>query len=497
MQSRTLRQLIWLLALVSQLWQTDHYFTYSGPDRNLQMLASKAYLESDAYCIPQLTQEGYECKALSGWPPAFSILISGFYQLTHDWFLAARWFNGIGVLLVFIAMHFLLLKLDQWLSPWVYPLLFVFWGISFTPFYYTFGIEEWALASFLLASIASIALWQSKEWHWGWWLMLALSIAAGFAMRYAYAPFGVLLLMPIVMGRLKERPWRFQAALSALGLMTIAIGSFFVLSPTTSDGASWHELIQTKELYLDNILHFDAFPLKAWAFFSLEGLSNKWALESPTLLWCLKVLLLFLSLGLMSMLWKLFRSSATRTAFAYIQTSWWASIFGMIFFLTVLSVVVPPEWHDDQWFWTWVKETRYYAPLLVIIQLLTLQFATERSAQQSPPRPIPQMIMKAFLVLVFLYAGTHTAYRLFGDGIRGTRWAEGEQKILQTYEELVSLSKAGKTVYWREGKLIAEQDMASIAGLAGAIIIPFGESDFELPSENDHLIIFPKEVSID
>ncbi|MEM6342420.1 MAG: hypothetical protein AAF927_01020 [Bacteroidota bacterium] len=494
MRSRTIRQLIWLLALLAQLWQTDHYFTYSGPDRNLQMLAAKSHLESGQNCIPQLSAEGYNCKALSGWPPAFSVLIRGFYQLTHDWFLAARWFNGIGVLLVFVAMHFLLLQLDQWLSPWVYPLLFTFWGISFTPFYYTFGIEEWALASFLLASIASVALWQATQWHWGWWFLLAFSIALGFSMRYAYAPTGVLLLMPIVMGRFKEKPWRYQAALSALGLMAVGLGSFWVLSPTTSDGASWYELIQTQHLYLDNLLHFDAFPLKAWAFFSLEGLINKGALAASGFLWFAKALLCLLSIGLLALLWRLFRSSPKRTAFAYIQTSWWAVIFGMVFFLTVLSVVVPPEWHDDQWIWTWVKETRYFAPLLVVIQLLSLQYATERSPQESA---ITQGITKSFLILAFLYAATHNVYRLWDKEQRGTRWTLEEQKIMQTYEEVVGLCKAGKSVYWREGKLIAEQDIASIAGLAGAIIIPFAGAEVALPAENDQLIILPKEDAFD
>ncbi|MEL7534895.1 MAG: hypothetical protein AAFN10_26570, partial [Bacteroidota bacterium] len=480
---------------MSQIWQTDHYFTYSGPDRNLQMLAAKSYLENASNCIPQQTSEGYVCKALRGWPPAFSVLISGFYQLTHDWFLAARWFNGIGVLLVFVAMHFLLLQLDKWLSPWVYPLLFGFWGISFTPFFYTFGIEEWALASFLLASVASVALWQAKHWHWGWWFLLALSIAAGFAMRYAYAPVGVLLLMPIVMGRLKERAWRFQAALSALGLMALGIGSFLVLSPTTSDGASWHELIQTKQLYLDNLLHFDAFPLKAWAFFSVEGIINKWSLEASNLVWIGKSVLFTLSISLLLLLWRFFRSSPRRTAFAYLQTTWWALIFGMVFFLTVLSVVVPPEWHDAQWIWTWVKETRYFAPIMVIIQLLSLQVATERSPKESAPKS--QLILKGCLLLAFLYAGGHSAYRLLDKSERGTRWAQNEQLIIQNYLEIEALSKAGKKVYWRAGKLIAEQDMASIAGLAGAVIIPFGEQEVSFPAENDQLIILPKDKALD
>lgn len=494
MHSKTFRQLIWLLALLSQLWQTDHFFTYSGPDRNLQMLATQSHLESGDWCIPQQTEDGSNCKALTGWPPAFGVLIAGFYQITGDWFLAIRWFNGMGVLLVFVAMHFLLIMLDRWLSPWVYPLLFIFWGISFSPFYYTFGIEEWALASFLSASISSVFLWQSEKWHWGWWILLASSIGLGFSMRYAYAPLGILLLMPIVMGRLKQRQWRLQAALSSLGLMAIGMGSFMLLAPTTSEGASWYELLQSQQLYLENLLHFDAFPLKAWAFFSLDGLVNKFGTIHSGLLILAKAGMLSASLILLFYLWRLFRNSSARSPFGYLQANWWALIFCMVFFLTVLSVLVPPEMHDNQWYWTWVKETRYYAPLLLIVQVLTLQWGTERSAQQQ--KKWPPILAKGFLLIAFSYGGLHTTYRLISHPERGTRWTSEEQNIFKTFTQVQNATQQGQIVWWQEGQHIAAQDMASIAGLAGARIIPYEQRLAVTPPENANILLLPQIESI-
>ncbi|MFK7921188.1 MAG: hypothetical protein AB8H47_04490 [Bacteroidia bacterium] len=494
MRSKTFRQIIWFLALLSQLWQTDHFFTYAGPDRNLQMLATKTYLESGDWCIPQQSEDGPSCETLTGWPPAFGVLIAGFYQITGDWFMAVRWFNGVGVLLVFVAMHFLLMILDRWLSPWVYPLLFIFWGISFSPFYYTFGIEEWALASFLLASISSVSLWQSKRWHWAWWILLGLSIGIGFSMRYAYAPLGILLLMPIVMGRLKERQWRMQAALSSLGLMAIGMGSFVLLTPTTSNGDSWFELLQSQQLYLENLLHFDAFPLKAWAFFSLDGFVNKFGATSPGLITLAKVGLLIASLALLYFLWRLFRESSIRSGFGYLQANWWVLILSMVFFLTVLSVLVPPEMHDDQWYWTWVKETRYYAPLLIIVQVLTLQWATERSAQQQ--NKWSSMLGKGFLLVAFAYSGLHTAYRLIGNPEHGSRWTSEEQNMIKTFTEIQNASQQGQFVWWQEGKSIAAQDMASIAGLAGARIIPYEQRLMITPPENAPIMLLPQSENI-
>ncbi|MEL6651095.1 MAG: hypothetical protein AAFQ87_09870 [Bacteroidota bacterium] len=488
LRSQGLRHAIWLVALLSQLWQTDHYFTYSGPDRNLQMLAAKQALLHDDWCIPLQTETGSQCEALTGWPPAFGFLIQRFYQLSGDWFLAVRWFNGLGVLLVFCLMHLLLGALRTDLHPWVYPSLFAFWGISFTPFYYTFGIEEWALATFLLASIAGLRLWQADRWHWGWWLTLAAALALGFSMRYAYAPLGVLLLIPLLMGRYKAPAWRLQAAWSSIGLILLALGSFVFLQPTTSGGMRWYQLLRGADLYWTNLLHFDAFPLKAWAYFSLDSLLRKTSISNPSLEGFAKAMMFLLSFRMISLLWRQFRHLPAQSAFRYLQTGWWSISLLTIIFLTVLSIFLPPELHDNQWYWTFVMETRYYAPLLVVIQLLGLQWVFERSPKEG--KRWLSWATKALLILIFAYNIGHSLYRLSDE--RGTRWSASEQEMLAVYEEVAAIVNTDQEVWWQEGSTIREQDQANLAALAGARIIPFALLGEISPSPNDKIVLLPK-----
>jgi hypothetical protein len=480
-------RIFFLLALLLQLWRTDHYFTWSGSDRNQQLVGSLQILRGEYFSVPvaspgDLSQ--VESAILQGWPAGFRTLVMGLYHLTGDWFMSSRLFNAIGLLFLFLSVHLLLRALRAYLNPWLYPAFFAFWMFTFTPFHYTIGVEEWALACFVMACGALVKGSQQQETGSGNSFvslgLILFFVGLGTWFRYLYFP---LFLMGVSYVALNHLSQKAKARKSLLQLLLIGGWGLLVLwalKPSYTLGGHWWDTFLVETWYPEHLLKMDAFPLKAWAYFGIEGILNKWPALPDWVGQGLKIPFLVASLAV---LWSLYRGFGKDQSLPWrqFQVAVLVAGLGTVGLLVFQSLARAPEWHNGTYHWTYVQETRYYAPLLLAIQVLGLARAFGSAL------PLwEKWAWRILLLGAFVYAGMHSTYRLWEGSNRETRWAETEVWLRESFATVREKSQAGEKVVWIYGETIYEEDEAHLAALAGASMIkeeklPMGDLPTSLP----------------
>ncbi|MCB0854971.1 MAG: hypothetical protein KDD63_22270, partial [Bacteroidetes bacterium] len=302
-------QICFWSGLILQLFHTHTYFTYQGSDRNLQILAAINLLEGNGYSVQEalvddLSQTVFS--PLKGWPPGYSLLIIPFYLLTKDIFLSAEIIAWLGIFLCFSGAHFLLQLLNPHIHRWVYPSLFLFWGISFTPFHFTAAADEWALGCFLWGTFFWLKLWLHHDKKWLLTILLGtLFFWMAGLIRYAYYPF---LLVPVGIGGLvywmnrDGKTWLTSSIFSVVALVSL----WMISTPMVGTVNALSDVYANQKVYWENLAWMDAFPVKSFFYLSVEGMANKVGGIAPVFGTLMKGGMLILSLVLLSILfsWK-------------------------------------------------------------------------------------------------------------------------------------------------------------------------------------------------
>ncbi|MDX2245981.1 MAG: hypothetical protein SF052_04340 [Bacteroidia bacterium] len=486
------RSVVFWAALLSQLLHVRVFFTYSGSDRNQQILASLNWLQGKGLTVPSvsatdLTQVIY--LPLHGWPPGYSYLAGVVYRLIggseKDWgkiFFTAELLEYLGVILVFAGTHFLLNLLRKEISALVYPLLFIFWVFSFTPFHFTTASEEIALGFFLLATGAWVkgTLSDNLDLRWITAAFAGFMLAGWF--RYAYIPLVIVGPVILCISRWNQGSERKKRALGVtlvgLGLMVVL---WWALSPSHSQAGGLTEMASGRRFFPENLLKMTAFPLKSLFFIGGDalilklGIRDRAALVSLRLLFVVSsVALLLFPIRMWSQYGKDFIQSKplARPVSGLLTAMFLVVLLIVIGFLSLLSFLNPVEVYSGNT-WTYVEETRYYAPLLVAFALFLLVRFLDHDTSR-----LGRSALRFFLLAALLFSVGHKSYRYYTRFVkkdtRETRHDPGEQFFTEVYE-YVKRQKENRSVplVFASGKEFWEQDEAVVAAWAGAGIIPF------------------------
>jgi hypothetical protein len=453
------------IGLCLQLFHTGTYFTCQGSDRNLQILAGINLLEGHGYTVQEastddLSQTVYS--PLKGWPPGYSVLFIPFYLLTGDIILSAKILAYLAVVLCFSAAHFLMQALRDFTHPWVYPAFFLGWGIFFTPFHYTAVADEWALGLFLWGSVFWFKIWVKPD---GKWLLWMLGGAVFFwltaMMRYAYYP---VVLVPIAMTAVDgfiQRKINLRMSLITVMISLISFVSLWLIStPMVGTVDSLTDVYAQNTVYWENLAYMDAFPVKAFFYLSVEGIANKLGGITPVLGILLKIGMLMLSLFLLSLLvfrdnWKKgFDISIVPALYLIILTG---IITSMLVFLSLKA----PAVIYGEFIWTHVRETRFYAPLLVGFQILFWHLFFENRLGG-----LRKWGLRLLVITGISYSLLHATYRYgqryIGNNYRETRYAREDQQLKALLPSIEDLGDRNQLVWVHEAGIYAEDEAAVV-----------------------------------
>ena len=452
---------LWGMALLGQLAQDQLYWTYTGPDRNRQLVAAASALEGHGMSEPHWDPGagGLVYEPLVAWPPGYSRLAQVAWLLWQDWWLAARWLSGISAACVVLGAWALFRSLPlrpAWRGE---ALLLLFWTVSFSPFHHLTDTDAFALGAALLAS--ALMLRQPQSIRNKILALLCLGLAAWF--RIAYLPF---FLLPGLLAWVRRRSW--LPGLPAAGLLLLgaclAGGYLWLFAPRHPVSGDAGSLLAASQWFPDNLLRWDAFALKAWAYFSAEAFVSK---LGDWVRWPVHLFVGLANGWLCYTFIRQFRYSqqAPSSAFSFHLLTLLVAVF-TLGFLGWLSLRSPAEVHDGSRLWTYVMETRYYAWLLVLIQLWWLMAAFPEGGVGWR---MGKRVLLGLMLLGVLHGGYRHAAALCLPQHSATAWSAEEQDALVLFEKTANIR--GR-VWVMPGRDIRERDLATMATLAGALPWP-------------------------
>ncbi|MEZ4825594.1 MAG: hypothetical protein R3C61_04760 [Bacteroidia bacterium] len=484
------RVLFWI-ALASQLFHVHVFFTYSGSDRNQQILAAVNWLEGRGMTRPVVFSENLselKYEPVKGWPPGYPVVISGLYQWASGdkssaeaWFFSALILEYLGVIIVFAGVYFLLWLLRDEISPAVFPLIFLFWTFSFTPFHFTTASEEIALGAYLLATGAWISGWKNAQPAWLWIVIACTGFLVAGWFRYAYIPLMIIGPGVTFLFYRKRNTANHIPLLVFVATVLLMIIWWMVLHPSHSREGNLETMVAEGNLYPQHWLRMSAFPVKSLFFMGLDPLISRLGIRQPGATFFVYLLYITSVVAIVlfpaRMWWQHGKAFLTNgqpeRPVSTLLSAWFLIVMAVICaMLMLLSLVNQPEVFEGKK-WTYVEETRYYAPLLIAFPLFLLVRLFDHDTSR-----MGRTALRFFLLAALLFAMGHSAfkyYERFGRGnMRETRYDAENQLIVRLCQYIEHEKKdSGTRIVFAEGTTFYEQDEAAVVSWGGAGVISF------------------------
>ncbi|GAB4423846.1 MAG: hypothetical protein OHK0039_40700 [Bacteroidia bacterium] len=289
--------------------------------------------------------------------PGYGQAVYAVFRLTGDWLAAAYLVDVLALALALGALAMLARYLSlqgPLLLAWL-----LFLALAPAPWQYLAASDLLGLGLFLWAAVALCY----RPGLVGGLLALALLGAATWV-RAAYL--GLLPLVPLYLLRdLRLRPWLvLGAAAAALALALLA---------WQMQGDSFAKP-QQPGWYFAHLRHIDPFPFKAFFYY---GLPHEVALaaRSPLAATLLRIAAPLLSLALLAgAAYLSLRRGGRERRLGRLSALTLALVLAM---LAWLSLRWPPETWNWTGHWTFVMETRYYAPAMCLLLVLLFGLAAQ------------------------------------------------------------------------------------------------------------------------
>ncbi|MEL6852608.1 MAG: hypothetical protein AAFP92_29135, partial [Bacteroidota bacterium] len=355
-----------LLLAFLLLFRAYTFFEFTNSDRNLQVWQAIHWLNGNGLSQSMVDEENLQEVHYfehPTWPPAYPILVAAGLKL------------GIGVFPLILGLHFLFLLalwvlLWFWARSWLPDLLagglMVYWALSFAPLHYV-GSTGLAALAFLLGAMYSLFQW-SKTLHWKPFVLATTLLVFAIYLRLAYIPF---LLLPALalLFQPPKKPLRWWAGLLGLGLVLFLPLLFWYLGTEVRPEAirSFSSLDEGAGPYWHHLLRMDAFALKSYWFIYGPKLAALLQIPVSWIQWVLGgINLALIGLAGWAMLKRVRKDFTSQLA---------VSVVGLnLGFLLLLSLLVPFQDWGKGITWTFVEESRYYIPSMLIMQVCLVHY---------------------------------------------------------------------------------------------------------------------------
>ena len=244
----------------------------------------------------------------------------------------------------------------------------IFWGLAPPLLHYLPAVDLFSLTFFFLGCFTLLRNWDKGGRTYAYMLFF-FGLAA--SMRNAFLPFVILpaLLAGWNMWVEQKFSMRHANAFLLMPMMMIAL-----LSMNKVGG--YHFSVMDEKLYFSHWLHMDPFPFKSIFYFGIphEIILATYATVLPKLLKAFSVLI---SLGLIWAItqplwakWHKAKIKQREIPLWHLSLLCWAVMTINVSMLLFFSLSSPPENWSVNGFWTFVMETRYFVPTMLLMLIL-------------------------------------------------------------------------------------------------------------------------------
>ncbi|MCC2545338.1 hypothetical protein LJY25_02690 [Hymenobacter sp. BT175] len=323
---------------------------------------------------------------LAVWPPGYAWLMGLLLRepvSDHQILLALWLIHILGVLLLFGAWWFLLRRLRPTLQPWAPAVFFLFWGIANTPFNNLYNTDLWSFGLYCagvthLLFLLSEAPVAGSARQWTWVVAMSTLSFAACLMRFAYYPLAFLPPLVLLGAWWRLQPGRLMA-LTGLALSAGLVGALVGYQKFVAGNAYYLTEFYHQpgfHIYWDNLRLFDPFLLNGVLAGGVMQLVKGGTL--PYYLVALTVSSLVAAALVIGarVEYQVARASGSMQLRHLLLGVWVASALVLLGLLVALSLRYPAALVD--WWpggrWTYVADTRYFAPIMLIVSALLLIF---------------------------------------------------------------------------------------------------------------------------
>jgi hypothetical protein len=349
-----------ILVQILQFYIMGPILRYDGSN---QLSATQQLLEGKSITIELVTNSNdmsdVQLRALTWWPPGFSLLAAPIYTFTQDLWWTMYVVDVLAVVLFFLATARLFWLLQDELSPRLEFYIWMFWAVLYVPVHrYTDQLTP----SVMLWGVVCV-IYAYKHHSFSWWLWFISGLLWGCLPLLHHVYLALVPIIPLVLFWWAYQdptiPWRKALMAWLVGLACVLI-PLFLWNISVSDIADRTTPLRDANaggLLQNQLFDFHPFPADVFGMY-------EWKLGSSDLPPFVKILLPWaLSLGILMgysvLVWRIFRRPLTG--------------FGLLMLIglgvTVMTVTVlsfftirSPYLVVESGNWTFVGEMRYFAP---------------------------------------------------------------------------------------------------------------------------------------
>jgi len=339
--------------------------------------------------------------------PGYSLFIIPFHFITGDYHLASIIMDVFSVLLLYLALILLLNCLN--IPPKKQILLFVFLGISFTPFYHLSSTDLISMTFFQWAIYFTVRYLKDKAGY------IRISVLTGFLLyltgfiKYNYYPlmFCSFLAVFIIGFFNKEKQMKLFSVICGGVTMGLLLLQSIILKMFAG---SMFIIVDETGIFFKNLLSMDVFPFKS--FFFYEGLLTNLFASRPYLetIYIFIAAIFSLLVVIETIRFILKKNTGNKTINNYLILGLSVLIINVMF-LSFMSLTHKAQaWQTPPW--TSVEETRYYSQSMLFIEIIFLTFILFAQYKTK----FQKIIYKSIVLLVFAYAGLYwfnNAYNIY------------------------------------------------------------------------------------
>ncbi|MEQ1764087.1 MAG: hypothetical protein ABL984_13220 [Pyrinomonadaceae bacterium] len=340
-----------------------------GRDKRYQMNAAGNFAAGNglSHCITFADDIAkVTCQEVTWWSAGYPLVIGSLYKVTDDLITADFILILFGMItFLFASFRFFSLWSDD--THWAFGAFLVFAGFSFTPFNYL-GTNDLLSTSFIILAISEASFGLKEHKRWGFVVAGLAAFAAAF-FKFNFYPLLAIVPAGLTLLALLRRDFTlikyvlyFLAPIATCFLVLYAVFPDHVLPPrgVWVQGWNWH-----------NLASQDPFGTKA--LFFIDFLLRR--LDSGSMLGFVLLGLIhaFSIAAVLGMVYASGRYAKRNYRSESCDGRTLAAVLGIVTtgtvvaYLVWLSIRLPTFHHPIYIPWTFVQETRYYAPAMVLL----------------------------------------------------------------------------------------------------------------------------------
>ncbi len=363
-----------ILAFLFLALRVEHstLFYDLGRDKRYQMVGAGNLAEGNglSHCITFADDiANVSCRELTWWSAGYPLVVAGIYKLTNNLVTADFVLLLLGSLaFLFASFRFFSLWIDFKTDYWIFALFLVFAGFSFTPFHYLGTTTDLLGTVFVILTISEASHGFRDGKASGFVLAGAAAFAAVF-FKFSFLP--LVAIVPAGLGSLAILRREIEPLRFALYFFAPLTAGFVILYVTLPNHVLPPGGVWIQGWHWHNLLAQDAFGTRSLFFidflFRRIDRSTTFGVIVIGLIQVFSITVLggvgYLSTRFVT---KHFRSTILdgRTLSALLGVFAVATI---VVYLAWLSIRLPTFFHPLYIPWTFVQETRYYGPAMVLL----------------------------------------------------------------------------------------------------------------------------------